>query len=274
MVGFISEKVGSIVGAIATKIKNVYNTSPMKGSTLLAPYLWLYSVKETNKAYVFPFVNSTAAAYDFKSSWDKNPDESSLFRNALFKAVTKFSEMSTNFSNDALKLSEFLLDVGEGNSNNTKGLIDTQVETAKFYKFDVEGESVTVTFPLYNTFKRGLWKQHYQFIFNFALRNLPFRLDNMSYKVPVLYDVVIPGYKHLPIAYVRSFKAEPQGIIHVMKTSNSFISQYVDNLGEQEIAVYVPEAWNVTIEFTSLVSKSGNTLLSAMADVPISVDFF
>lgn len=111
------------------------------------------------------------------------------------------------------------------------------------------------------------------FISLFNLRNLPFKLDYTTYLPPLLYDIIIPGVKRLPFAYVSSFSAEPQGLIRNMKIEN-FLSRIAGAATNENknVSVPVPEAWTVSITFKSMLARSANLMLAGGADLPITIN--
>ena len=140
------------------------------------------------------------------------------------------------------------------------------IEKAKAFNFPASGKTVSVRFPLFNTIKKDNWQKHYKFIVGFALRNMLYRKDNVSYYPPMFYDVSIPGWGRMPYCYVKQFVAKPVGMIRPL----SFGSKTGETLfGKEKLTVHVPEAWVIQIDFTSLIADSANQFLSSIIDLPI-----
>lgn len=140
------------------------------------------------------------------------------------------------------------------------------MEMGKFYNYPTDGDEITISFPLYNTVEKDGWMKNHRFCFSFALRNMPFKLDNASYKMPLLYDVMIPGVKRLPFAYVADLTITPRGIIRPLKGEN-YIKHFLNNQSSNENMVYnIPEAWVVSIRFKDLIGQSANKILAQMVE--------
>lgn len=146
----------------------------------------------------------------------------------------------------------------------------------KFYNYGTEGDELTVKFPLFNTVKQGEWLDNHRFIYCFALRNMPFKVDNASYKMPLLYDVQVPGVKRMPFAYVKSFKAEGFGVVRTLSGVN-YVKEIIDGKvnvanANEKTSYNVPEAWMITIVFKDLIGPSANKVLSGVGDIPITME--
>jgi hypothetical protein len=108
---------------------------------------------------------------------------------------------------------------------------------------------------LYNTTRKNAWRDNFRFLYLFAVRNLPFRTEMMSFTPPLLYDIIVPGVKRLPICALSQMKVDPLGITRTLECDN-FIS------GSGKIPVNVPEAWSVQLTFDCLIAPSANLMLA------------
>lgn len=140
----------------------------------------------------------------------------------------------------------------------------SRMDLAKFYQYPTDGEKLTINFTLFNTVKKGEWRKNYAFLFLFALRNKLLKLDSLSFVPPYLYDIILPGVKRLPLAFVNNYAVKPRGVIRNLNFKESF-------LGKRGLYIPVPEAWEVSIEFESLLPQSANLMLSSIFDLDISV---
>lgn len=267
---FLKNTVFGWVGAAENMAKNIYESSHLKKSTLLSPYVYLYATRATGKYFIFPLLTQDAAQFAVQntfgdSSGDTNTT-SSVIKNGLTEMLTSVPQMINGVVNDISQLSNFISGL---TGNSSSAFVNNWVEMGKFYKYSTEGDKVKIIFPLFNTVKKDEWKRHHRFIFNFALRNMPFKIDNASYHQPVLYDVIIPGVKRMPFAFVNSFNVQPFGTIRALRGEN-YIGEIYGN-SKATVAFNIPEAWVVTIEFTDLLGPSGNKLLSGFVDMPIQV---
>lgn len=213
------------------------------------PYRFMYVTAPTGKKYVFPFSNIDI---NTSAKWGDRKDEIPDFlRNVLDlgESVAKGMTAAVNFTSNLI------------NAIIGKEAVDTYVsEKVKTYSYPSQGDSVNVNFTLYNTTKKNAWKNNFKFIYLFACRSLPFRVETTTYVPPCLYDIIIPGVKHLPVCAMDSFKATPRGMIRTLKMSN-FLSGIGSN-APSEILVNVPEAWDVSIKFNSLIAPSANLMLA------------
>lgn len=139
-------------------------------------------------------------------------------------------------------------------------------EAAKGYTYPTDGPQVNVNFTLYNTTKVDAWHQNYKFLFLFVLRNLPLRISISTFEPPLLYDVIVPGVTHLPVCGVSAINVEPMGMIRTLKTKNFLTKITGKDTTDKDITVNVPEAWNVSITFKSLIANSANLMISGLAN--------
>lgn len=215
-------------------------------SGILSPYKYLYITKETGKKFVFPLNNNFASFAPVKNAWGN----SSTLPGFLGQAVDSTMGFLDGFSAGANLINNLQgLTSGEGSD------IGNNREMAKSYTFPQTGDKITINFTLYNTTKVDAWKENYKFLFLFVLRNLPMRIDVSSFMPPLLYDVIIPSAKRLPVCCVENINIVPKGMIRTL-TSKDFLDTGSD------ITVNVPEAWEVTITFGSLISSTMNLILA------------
>ena len=68
--------------------------------------------------------------------------------------------------------------MGDISSNQIK---QYNIERSKFFSYPTDGEEIEVSFLLFNTVERDIWRKHYRFILGFTLRNLPFMICEISF---------------------------------------------------------------------------------------------
>jgi hypothetical protein len=215
-------------------------------SGILSPYKYLYVTQATGKKFVFPLSNNFASFSPVRNAWGS----SSKLPGFLGQAIDASMSILDGFSAGANLLNNLQgLTGGEGSD------IGNNREMAKSYTFPQTGDKITTNFTLYNTTKVDAWKENYKFLFLFVLRNLPMRIDVSSFMPPLLYDVIIPSAKRLPVCCVENINIVPKGMIRTL-TSKDFLETGSD------ITVNVPEAWEVTITFGSLISSTMNLILA------------
>lgn len=243
----------------------------VQGSNLdtdwLRPYKYLYATKPTKKIFVFPLLNDISL--NATNSWTDKEDD--IGQGAITSLLTKYvgggpGNLAKIITANVNELSNIMrTTIKPSDSANRM----SRLELAKYYQFPTDGEKVDVTFTLFNTVRKGDWKKNFTFIFLFALRNKLLKLDALSFEPPYLYDIFIPGTKHLPLAFVSSFTAAPKGIMRNLPYE--FTGADTSGLGKITTLVPVPEAWEITIQFESLLVQSANLMLSSIYDFPISV---
>lgn len=248
------EKAASNANAIIDKMLNKLIPAGMQtllkknnlNSGLLSPYKYLYVTKVTGKKFVFPLSNNFASFSPVKNAWGS----SSKLPGFLGQAIDASMSVLDGFSAGANLINNLQgLTSGEGSD------IGNNREMAKSYTFPQTGDKITTNFTLYNTTKVDAWKENYKFLFLFVLRNLPMRIDVSSFVPPLLYDVIIPSAKRLPVCCVENINIVPKGMIRTL-TAKDFLETGAD------VTVNVPEAWEVTITFGSLISSTMNLILA------------
>lgn len=215
---------------------------------IFMPYKYLYITKNTGKMFVFPLTTNDSTFSPIKNSWAKGKGLPAFLQKTIDKwaSVTGIVSGASNLINDANAIIE-----GKGGDT---GNIE---ELAKSYAYPQNGDKLNVQFVLYNTTKVDAWKLNYKFLYLFILRNLPLRIDSMSFVPPLLYDVTIPGVKRMPVCGVEGIKVQPRGLMRTL-TCDNFLK------GSGKLVVNVPEAWDITITFSSLIAPSANMMLSGI----------
>ena len=231
------------------KAENLLKENNLPLGTGLGPYAYLYITKPTNKGYVFPLVNNSASFGVVNGNWGSSYTLPGLAGQAI--------EWLNNTFDGVSGLNNLISNINSFTSGNG-GDIGNHREMSKTYSFPQTGDKVTSTFTLYNTTKTDAWKENYKFLFYFIIRNLPMRIDVSSFVPPLLYDVFIPGVKHLPVCCVENISVKPLGMIRTLNCQNFLVSGKKDTM-----PFSVPEAWEVSITFGSLIAPSMNLMLSA-----------
>lgn len=258
-VGFI-KSIQELYSSYVEKFKRFEGTN--LNSDLLSPYKFLYFTKETGKKFVFPMLNFD----EFNLlNLSHNYGDAKTAELPLIGGLTEImgGKVLTFFSG-ATSLINTFADTGSARTE------EHMLEMAKAFNFETGGQEVSSNFVLYNTIKKDAWKKHYRFLMSFLLRNLPFKITPYSYIPPLLYDIIIPGTKHLPLCYVSSITINPLGRIRSL-TIEDFIKGIVTGTNASgTMLVAVPEAWKVSIKFKCLLSDTANLLLD-LKNAPINV---
>ena len=135
-------------------------------------------------------------------------------------------------------------------------------EETKQYN-NTEPQSITITFPLYNTIDLNSAFCHFSFVNLFTFQNLKTRTSLMSYIPPKIYEVDAGsiGGVYMAAAVVTNFKVDSIGTTRRMTEWRSY------GAGE----ILIPEAYKVTITFTDLLSQSSNVFSGAMGGSKIKI---
>lgn len=243
-----------------------------KKSSLLNPYRLMYILLKTNKQYCFPMLDKSASSYKVNNKMDEadGGQGTKLLGNRFFGLIANLAQTALGFAQDINQIAPFFQSA-IGDSENVKGMRQYQVERSKFFSFPTDGEDIEVSFILFNTVRKNIWKKHFNFIFGFVLRNLPFKHDMVSYYPPLFYDVIVPGVKRCPYCYVERIDVSPLGLMRNMSMSSEDIGlpNLTNGGNKMNYTVNVPEAWQIKIVFKSLIATSGNQILSGFVDMPI-----
>lgn len=266
LAGFLSNK-GSILDHISSLGDDLVNAitprlaeSNMANSEFLYPWRWHYFTKVTGKKFVFPSFTANQLL-KLTNTWGDEKSKATDFFKIVLDRSEGWSEMAYAFKN----FTDFL--PKEGEAMTYEGF---NLEKALGYNYNSSaGDEFDCQFVLYNTTKKDAWKKNYRFIVMFILRNLPLRVTMYSIKPPLLYDLIIPGVKHLPLCYVSKINIDSQGHVRNM-TADNFLKEIVSNTQNTKTLVPVPEAWKVQIIFKSLIPSTMNLILNT-TNFPINV---
>lgn len=234
-------------------------------STYLSPYKLLYALAPTNKKYNFPMLSQSAMSFNLSNTFAQDSAA------PLGKIIGTLSNGAQYLAKMGVQLQNISSFVGAKEGSTGTLFQATEIQKAKHFQFPSGTDSYQISFPLFNTVKGNgreiPWKKNYKFIFLFTLRNLLFRKNNVSFFPPAFYDLIIPGIVRQPFTYISSFTAKPVGMIRNMKVQNIFSRKLLD--GNESYVAPIPQAWIVTIKFTSLIATSANLILSGLNDINI-----
>ena len=214
------------------------------------PYLTLYSAKETGFNYCFPrLLNAGSELRSITNTWGKSNDFS-VPEWLLGKIGKKIGNLG---------------DILKGAGSLAEGVLPGfgLEETQKFS--NTTEQTVSISFPLYNTKDIKTAFKNYCFCLLFAFQNLKTRTTFMTYIPPKLYSLSSPfgGGLYMPVAVVASYAIESIGTTRVLS------DHMFDGLTDRPILI--PEAYKVTINFKEIISPSANILLGSMGGKQVSV---
>jgi hypothetical protein len=235
--------------ALGTISKKILGDSKSTGDV----YPQLYATKETGFQYIFPSLMSTGNnLYHISNSW---------------QAIT--SGPSTLINSFA-----------DGKSNKGSGFAEKSLEMAATFAIGMQtpgfgfddmynfsatsNRSITVSFPLYNTYSVESAYSNYSFINLFMFQNLKTRTSLATYIPPKLYIVdqmETHGGFYSPVCVVTNFSVESIGTTRKMvEFSNYSIPE-----------ILMPEAYKVSITFMELVQNSSNIFAGSIGGDKVTV---
>ena len=258
--GSIMDYVSSVGTKVANYITPRLEESNLQGYQFLNPWRWLYFTKVTKKKYVFPTFNSTQLL-QITNSWGEGESKITDF----FENVIKMVDVPAEIAFGVRQFTDFLPNQGEGVSYE-----GYNIEKALGYAYNGgSGPEFKSDFVLFNTTKKDAWKKNYRFLILFILRNMALRTSMYSIKPPLLYDVIVPGAKHLPLCYIANISLEALGHVRNM-TAENFLKEIVTDAKNATTLAPIPEAWRVSITFKCLIPDTMNLVLNT-TNFPINV---
>ena len=139
----------------------------------------------------------------------------------------------------------------------------TYIEPPQYFQ-GASGRTETVSFPLSNTIRRGIVspiQQNYELLWLLAFQNKPYRTSFTRTPPPKIYTVTVPGQFSMPYAYISGMQVEFVGTVR--KTNVTVPAGGGEGaIRSKVIQTPVPEAYQVSLEFTSLIGEYGNTMIS------------
>ena len=191
----------------------------------LTSLLGIYLTQETGFKYVFPYLNSSL---DVNTNWDGEGE--GAIAGIVNKGMSIVDEISkvVNISQPGV-----------------------YIQKPKYFSFDNQGKSVTFNFPLFNTIKAGTfdYKSNYELLWLLAYQNKPYKTSFARTKPGKIYTVEIPGVVSMPYAYISEMSVDFRGTVRQLP---------VDCPTEYDAPI--PEAYLVSITFTSLLTDYANTM--------------
>lgn len=201
----------------------------------LRPYLGIYLTRPTGFVYNFPFYNTDSFAADNQWTSDAN--------------IAGGPGTIVQGLGDDIKGIASLLNITQPG---------TFIERPKYYQYNEAGQSITVTFPLYNTFQHNQnilpYKQNYELLWILLFQNRPFRTSFSRVHPPKLYTVTVPGQHYLPYCYISNMQITFQGTQRLLPVTSPH--------NDITYNTAIPEAYVVSLTFTSLIANTSNMMLT------------
>lgn len=132
--------------------------------------------------------------------------------------------------------------VGNAIQRTTGAGPGSYIETPKFYQYANTDAPLQVSFTLSNTIESGDYQKNDKFIKDFTKANRPKRLNSVAMTFPQIYKVKVAGLRYIEWAYLSDFSVTLAGTRR--KIGN----------------IIVPEAYDISMSFTSLTVEPSNFL--------------
>lgn len=142
----------------------------------------------------------------------------------------------------------------------------TYIEKPQYFQ-GVDQGTETISFPLANTIRRNNQspvQQNYELLWLLAFQNKAFKTSFSRVSPPKIYTVNVPGRFTMPYAYISNMGVEFLGTVRKQKvTVPTAQPGHEYYLKFSEIEVPVPEAYQVSLTFTSLIKDYSNTMIGS-----------
>jgi hypothetical protein len=219
----------------------------LTASDYLKSYIGIYYTKKTGFNYVLPYFgeNTIGTANSFNESYQGSQSIASLVNTGL-KVVEEVAS-AVNIAQPG-----------------------TFIEKPKHFQYPAEGKSVTVTFPLFNTFSRGVvsqgkdqvlpYQQNYELLWLLAYQNKPYRTSFSRILPPKIYTLTLPGQEFFPYCYISNMTVNFLGSRRLQTVKLPSVTSKGEGISCETT---IPEAYVVTLTFQSLLADIGNTMISS-----------
>jgi hypothetical protein len=217
----------------------------------LAPYKGLYFTQPSGWVFYLPFFSNKYQAST--NAWNDNSGDSGSGK--LLRGITNLDT----------ELSRLLGDLESSGTGN----FGTYQEKSKFFQFSKDGDSISVSFPLINA-GSAIYDdvlRNWQFIYLLLYNNRPERVNRNLLTPPPIYEAEIPGVRYMPLSYMSNIDIAYVGSRRTMKI-NIPTGGVINNFSGNNITTFstiIPEAYQVSITLTSLVSESKNFMYAVAA---------
>lgn len=234
-----------------TLLKNYKGAIDQK--TNIDPYGTLYFGTHTQNqdlTYVLPYIVKPGSSIrgGVRNEWSAITDPT---KNTISKATFGFGDAALQKISDTVAFAGETAFSGFGQ------------EPIYSYKGS-SNRSITIEFPLYNTFSVEESLQNFEFVNLFHLQNLKTRTSFLTFKPPKLYtvDTNAMGGIYMPCAFVSSYDVKSIGTTRKLRDAN-FYGENGD--------VLIPEAYKVSITLTEALQESTNIMSGALGGSKVQV---
>ena len=220
----------------------------MNTNSALDPYTNLYRGVETKIKYTLPYI-SVDNMIETGSAW-KEPGKEGPLNKLLDTSKNIFKKTGGGqFAIEGLDLLTSSIEAialgGEPGTSREKIKGFTPSET---------GDSVSLTFYLFNTLNINDIQNNWEFLYTLTYQNLPNRRSINLLDPPCIYSVDIPGYKRFPVANIEKLKVSNEGTTRYVDLETGEVKSQA---GGNNVKM-IPEAYKVTLNIRSLLTPTQN----------------
>jgi hypothetical protein len=216
------------------------------GSSLLQAYEGLYITEDTNFIYYLPYFDNTLTESSNSFSENKGIFEGSMISNAVesIRGAAESLAVFANFKEPGI-----------------------YIERPKFFNFAEDGDTIQVNFPLINTGNSTHEdvKLNWQLIYLLTYQNRPNRRSRELIDPSCIYEVLIPGVKYIPFAYMSRIQVDFLGARRQMQI------EVPTSQGVRDMFTIIPDAYEVKLTLTGLVPESKNFMAAMLTDEKSSI---
>jgi len=216
-----------------SKFSSSGSDSDVLTSNYLKSLIGLYVTEDTGFRYAFPYFDNPPVV---TNSWG-SPGSHQGIANQVINAGMQVVEEVSAIANIAQP--------------------GVYIQKSKHFTFADQGPSITVQFPLFNTVKRGNelpYQLNYELLWLLTYQNKPYKTSFARSIPPKIYNVTLPGMVNMPFAYISNLAVEFVGTVR---------NKEVSIAGIGTITAPIPDAYNVTIQITSLLSDYANLMIGS-----------
>ena len=241
-----SDSITQLRSKIASIIPNSEDQALLNTDTLKS-YVGIYLTKKTGFNYVLPYFGGNT--FQTSTTWGSTEQQSTYIASTMVGQVMGAVDKAAAVGN--------ILQPG------------SFIEKPKYFQYPTEGESITVTFPLlntYNPYNNGIlpYQQNYELLWILAYQNKPYRTSFSRIIPPKVYTLTVPGVKYMPYCYISNMTVDFQGT-----RRNLDVTLPTGQL----IKAPIPEAYTVTLTFTSLLADIANMMATQDFGFKINTSF-
>lgn len=215
------------------------------------PYSNLYAGIASKIEYILPYI-SVDNMIGIDAAWREPGKDSPITR--LIESSKEQIKKSGPGGSAAIGTVDFITTALEAAA--LAGEPGAAREKIKGYTPPENGDSVEISFYLFNTIDSKLTKMNWELLYVLTYQNLPNRRGINLLDPPCIYEVEIPGYKRFPVANIEKLKVSNEGTTRYVDLDTGNVG--TGGEGTKGNVKLVPEAYKVTLTVRSLLTPTQN----------------